>query len=232
MKNIWTKLAACGLVLWVAAATPAMAQGIPVFDATSYAGLIREIAQGAQQIGFLEQQLQEQMQMLRSLPSSALDGFMPVVSETEGLINQIQGIQDTGTSLLSNLNQAYPSSFTGQTPLQMESAIGGMEAQNRSAIAAAMQIQDRIARDQPTISNSVASAESESAGAVGPTQAIQATNQLVGNVASQLTAQNALLTSAERAQEQVLLTRQGENEAAKQELAPAGAPMDGRSDKF
>lgn len=219
---------AAGLLATWLMSSPAQAQGIPVFDASSFAQLVQQLQQGAQQISFLEQQLQAQKAMLESLPQSALGNLLPIVGETTGLINQIQGIQQNGASLLSNLNQVYPTSFTGQTPVQMEGAITSMQTQNRTAITSAMQIQDQIAQAQPDISNSINSAESESAGAAGPTQAIQATNQLVGNVASQLTEQNALLSSADRAQEQAVIAQQSSDAASQQFMYTPPAPYDGK----
>ncbi len=206
---------------------PALAQ-MAVFDAGSYAQRVQEVSQGAQQISNLEQQLQAQRAMLQSLPQSSLGNLLPVVGETSGLINQIHGIQQTSAGLLSNLNQSYPTSFTGQTPMQMQSAIAAMQVQNRQAITSAMQIQDQIAQAQPEISNSITSAENASAGAPGPTAAIQATNQLVGNVASQLTEQNALLSSADRAQQQAALQEQAQVNATNQFMAPTNLPLNGQ----
>lgn len=232
MMNIRIKraaMAAGALALITGMSGPAFAQ-IAVFDAGSYAQLIRQVSQGAQEISNLEQQLQAQRAMLQSLPQSALGNLLPVVGETSGLINQIQGIQQTSASLLSNLNQSYPTSFTGQTPMQMQSAIAAMQVQNRQAITSAMQIQDQIAQAQPEISNSITTAENESAGAPGPTAAIQATNQLVGNVASQLTEQNALLSSADRAQQQAALSEQEGAAAAQQEDAAPPITFNGEND--
>lgn len=196
-------------------ANPAKAQ-IAVFDASSYMQLVRQISQGAQQISFLERQLAAQKQMLASLPQSELGNLLPLVSQTSGLLNELQNIQQTGTSLLSNLDQTYPTSFTGGTPATVEGQINAMQSKNRQAITSAMQIQNEIAQQQSSLSNDVSSAESASSGAAGPTQAIQATNQLVGDVSTQLTQQNALLTSAYRAQEQATLAEQSKDAASAQ----------------
>lgn len=230
--NIWIRRAtiASGFVLALATKPETAFAQIAVFDSGSYAQLIHEVSQGAQEISNLEQQLQAQKEMLQSLPQSMLGNLLPVVGETSGLINQIQGIQQTSAGLLSNLNQSYPTSFTGQTPMQMQSAIAAMQVQNRQAITSAMQIQDQIAQAQPEISNSVTSAENASAAAPGPTAAIQATNQLVGNVASQLTEQNALLSSADRAQQQAALSEQAGAEAAQQEDAAPPVTFNGEND--
>lgn len=230
--NMWIRRAtiAAGVLLAMAGMPVRAFAQIAVFDAGSYAQLIRQVSQGAQEISNLEQQLQAQRAMLQSLPQSALGNLLPVVGETSGLINQIQGIQQTSASLLSNLDQSYPTSFNGQTPMQMQAAIAAMQVQNRQAITSAMQIQDQIAQAQPEISNSITSAENASAGAPGPTAAIQATNQLVGNVASQLTEQNALLSSADRAQQQAALSEQEGAAAAQQEDAAPPVTFNGEND--
>lgn len=231
MMTTWIKRGIIAVGALVAAgglSSPAEAQGIPVFDASSFAQLVQQLSQGAQQISFLEQQLQAQKAMLQSLPPSELGNLLPIVGETEGLISQMQGIQQNGGSLLTNLNQTYPTSFTGESPMQMQDAIGAMQVQNRQAITSAMQIQNQIAQAQPEVSNSVSSAENSSAGAAGPTQAIQATNQLVGNVATQLTEQNALLSSADRAQQQAALEDQARVNATNQFLAPTNLPLNGK----
>lgn len=206
---------------------PAEAQ-VAVFDAANYAQLIRQIGQGAQQISFLEQQLHAQEQMLASLPQSSLGNLLPMVSETSGLVNDLQGIQQSGTSLLSNLDQAYPTAFTGQTPAQMQNQILAMRVRNRQALTTAMQIQNQIAAQQSSIGNDVQSAESASSGAEGPTQAIQATNQLVGDVSNQLTQQNALLASAERAQAQAALAQASKQAATDEFMTPSNLPLNGK----
>jgi P-type conjugative transfer protein TrbJ len=185
-----------------------------VFDSASYGQLVQEISQGATEITTLENQLRQEEAMVQSLPTSVLGSLSPLVGQTAGLIIQLQNVSQGSTALLSNLDQTFPTSFTGDTPEQIIAALAAQQTQQRQAITQAQQIQAEIGANQAAMSAQVTTAESASASAVGTTQAIQATNQLVGNIATQLTEQNALLASAQNAQQQAALQSQSDDAAA------------------
>ena len=215
-----------GLVaLTVLLPRPGHAQ-MAVFDAASYGQLVQEISQGATEISNLESQLSAQESMIRSLPSSVLGSLSPLVGQTASLVEQLQNVQENSQSLISNLNQEYPTSFTGNSPQQIIGDLAVAQAQQRQAIYQAQTIQAEIAQNQAAMTAQLNQAESASAGAAGPRQAIQATNQIAGNISAQLTEQNALLGSAINAQQQVAMSDQTGVAAAKAQWDTTPAPLD------
>jgi P-type conjugative transfer protein TrbJ len=197
-----------------------------VFDAASYGELVQEISQGASEISNLESQLRAQQSMISSLPSSVLGGLSPLVGQTASLVEQLQNVQESSTALISNLNQQYPTSFTGDSPQQLINDLAAAQGQQRQAIYQAQTIQAEIAQNQSAMAAQLNQAESASAGAAGPTQAIQATNQIAGNISAQLTEQNALMGSAISAQEQAALANKSGDAASTQEWNEPQAPLD------
>lgn len=232
MKN-WFAKAAFAIFVFGAlvGVSPARAQGIPVYDNMSFIELVQQFEQGAQQLAQLQQQLQTQLNMIRSLPSTIMPGLGPLVQSTQQLMSQVQEIQNVGPSLTGQLNSLFPTGFAGASPQSVLSTIASMTSYNRQALTTAMGIQGQIAQNEPVISSSVNSAVSASQGAAGPTAAIQATNQILGAMSQQLAQQDDLLISAQRAVQQQALQRQAEQAAVTQYYGAPGAtdqPLSGQ----
>ena len=232
MKTWFAKATFVVLVLSVlVGGSPARAQGIPVYDNTSFIELVQKFQQGAQQLAQLQQQLQAQLDMIRSLPSTIMPGLGPLVQSTQQLMSQVQEIQNVGPSLTGQLNSLFPTGFAGASPQSVLSTIASMTSYNRQALTTAMGIQGQITQNEPVISSSVNSAVSASQGAAGPTAAIQATNQILGAMSQQLAQQDDLLISAQRAVQQQALQRQAEQAAVTQYYGSPGAtdqPLSGQ----
>ncbi|MGH8326211.1 MAG: hypothetical protein ACRET2_05555, partial [Steroidobacteraceae bacterium] len=92
-------------------AGPARAQGIPVFDNTSFLELVQQFEQGAQQLAELQQQLTADLNMLRSLPDTIMPGLGNLVQQTQSLMQQVSMIRDMGTSLQGQLQSLYPTNY-------------------------------------------------------------------------------------------------------------------------
>lgn len=223
MKTILRKTALAAVI--VASISPAaLAQGIPVFDASSFGQLVASLQQGAQQLAQLQSQLTAQLAAIQSLPSGYLSGLSPLINSTTNLIGQIQNIQQQGNSLLSTIQSVYPTNYSGTSPLQLLNDLQSMEAANREATYQAQDIQNQIAQVAPQLTQSVSTAEGSSATAAGPTEAIQSTNQILGVLSTQLTQQDTILTVSEKAQEAQMLQDQSQEAAGDQYLAPVSQP--------
>jgi len=213
----WLRTLLAGLVVAGAAlsgAPAAKAQGIPVYDNTSFLELVQQFEQGAQQLTQLQQQLQAQLQMLQSLPSTIMPGLGQLVSSTQQLMGQIQNIQSMGSNLTGDLTSLYPTSFSSGNPQAILNQIAAMTTANRQAITTSMQIQNQVAQQQPQIASEVSSAVSASQGAPGPTAVAQATNQILAAQSAQLSQIQSVLIADERSNEQQQLQQQSEAAAA------------------
>ena len=204
-------LVVAGLALF--GASGARAQGIPVYDNTSFIELVQQVEQGAQQLAQLRQQLQAQLQMLHSLPSTIMPGLGQLASSTQQLMGQIQNIRNMGSNLTGELSGLYPTSFGSRNPQAILSQIASMTSANRQAIATSMQIQNQVATAQPQVASEVASAVSASQAAPGPTAVAQATNQILAAQSAQLGQLQSILIADERSNEQQQLHQQSEQAA-------------------
>ena len=205
-------LVVAGLALF--GAPGARAQGIPVYDNTSFIELVQQFQQGAQQLAQLQQQLQAQLQMLQSLPSTIMPGLGQITSSTQQLMGQIQNIQNMGSNLTGELSGLYPTSFGSSNPQAILNQIASMTSANRQAITTSMQIQNQVATAQPQVASEVASSVSASQAAPGPTAVAQATNQILAAQSTQLAQLQSIMIADERSNEQRQLQQQSEAAAA------------------
>lgn len=221
MKRLNRFLAVLAVMTGLALApSGARAQGIPVFDASSFAQLLTTVQQGATEVSNLEQQLTAQLNMLKSLPSNIMPGVGNLAQQTQQLMQQLNSIQNMGTSLQSQISSLYPTNFSNlNTVSGVLSELSQMTATTRSAYQQSMQLQNQVAANAPQIASAVQSANAASMAAAGPTAAIQASNQLLGTLSTQLGDHQAILVATYRAQEQQQLEAQSDQQAEQQALA-------------
>ncbi|MDD2859542.1 MAG: type IV secretion system protein [Acidiphilium sp.] len=201
MRN---SLKTIGLSIILAGAAPAIshAQGIPVFDASSFAQLVQQVSDDATQLTDLQQQLTNQLDMLQSLPSTIVPGLGNLIGQTQNLMGQIQSIQDIGSSLQSDISNMYPTSFGGDSVSAVLSKLSQMTSNTQSAYENSMQLQDEINTQQPQLETAVQQAEAAGMAAPGDTSAIQSGDQMLGAMSTQLAGMQDTMTAAYRAQEQ------------------------------
>jgi P-type conjugative transfer protein TrbJ len=201
-----TLIAAALAALALIHAEPARAQGIPVIDVQSIAQEIMQVTQQVTQITNQMTQIQNQVtslaneaQMLATLPMDFAADITGMMGELQGLLGQAQGLGFQVTNIVDQFRALYPEAYPANADIM---AIAGQARQwideVRRAIEAAEQVQNQVFARAPTTQAQVSAAVSASAGAVGQTQAIQATNQILGEMAAQLQQMNALLVSLSR----------------------------------
>jgi P-type conjugative transfer protein TrbJ len=187
-------------------AEPVRAQGIPVIDVQSIAQEIMQVTHQVTQIANQMTQIQNQVtslaneaQMLATLPMDFAADITGMMGELQGLLGQAQGLGFQVTTIVDQFRALYPEAYPADADIM---AIAGQARQwvdeVRRAIEAAEQVQNQVFARVPTIEAQVSAAVSASAGAVGQTQAIQATNQILGEMSAQLQQMNALLVSLGR----------------------------------
>lgn len=207
---------AFSLMLGLGAPAPGDAQGMPVFDATSFGQLVRQLATDGQMLTQLQQQLTAQLDMLRSLPSTIMPGIGQLVYATQNVMGQIQSIRQIGSGLQSQIEGLYPTNYSGQSFQSVLATLGQMTDSTRAAYENSMQLQDQINSQQPQLQNAVQQAEAEGMAAPGPTAAMQSGDQILGSMSAQLTGMQDTMTAGYRAQEQEALQRQASDAAAAQ----------------
>ncbi|MGH7084059.1 MAG: hypothetical protein ACREFN_03620 [Acetobacteraceae bacterium] len=224
-RRIMALLAApmMGLALMTGAG-PARAQGIPVFDNTSFIELVQQFEQGAQQLAELQQQLTAQLNMLRSLPGTIMPGLGNLVQQTQSLMQQVSMIRDMGTSLQSQLQSLYPMNYGTMSLSGILSELSQMTTTTQGAYQTSMALQNQVAANQPELSQAVQAANAASMSAAGPTAAIQASNQILGALSQQLGDLQSLLIGQQRASDQHQLQDVSDAAAGQATFAQAWQP--------
>jgi P-type conjugative transfer protein TrbJ len=166
-------VAALGLGMTATGPQPAQAQ-MTVIDPTAIAQAIKQVTQQLQQIQQLQAQLTNQVAMLQKLA---------------------QGIGYNSQNLSQQYSQVYPANMQGMSFAQITQALTGWQTNSRQTLQQAMATQNQIVQAQPVTAKAVNGAVAASQGAAGQTAAIQATNQLLAALSTQLTQlQNILIT--------------------------------------
>lgn len=212
------------LLALMAGAGPARAQGIPVFDNTSFLELVQQFRQGTQELAQLQQQLTAQLNMLRSLPGTIMPGLGNLVQQTQSLMQQVAMIRNMGTNLQSQLQSLYPTNFSTMSLSGILSALSQMTTATQGAYQTSMALQNQVAANQPQLSQAVQGANAASMSAAGPTAAIQASNQILGALSQQLGDLQSLLIGQQRAVDQRQLQDVSEAEAGQAAFQQAAAP--------
>jgi P-type conjugative transfer protein TrbJ len=193
---------------------PAQAQ-LSVFDLSAVNQAIKQVSQGLQQIQALQNQIQLQESMVQRLGTDVTGPLREITTQATGLLKQAQGIGYNATNLNQSFAQAYPTNLNGQSSQALSAQLAAWDAASRQTLQEAMQVQGQIAQAQPSTTGAVNAAVAASQGAAGQTAAIQATNQLLAALSTQLLQlQTLLITQARQAQ---TLEAERQAEAAKGE---------------
>ncbi|WP_158912762.1 conjugal transfer protein TrbJ [Caulobacter sp. S45] len=202
------RLTALSLTLALIAAPNAHAQ-LTVYDPATYGQMLSQVSNSLKQISQMETQITQAESMLASIPGDVTGPFLQIRNQALQIMQQAQGLGYQTANLASGFNTAYPTSMTGQSATQINAALADWQARTRQTLQDAMAMQNQVVAGQATTSSAVSSAVTLSQAAGGQTAAVQATNQLLATVSTQLTQlQNLLMTTARAAQ-----TAQAEQQA-------------------
>jgi type IV secretion system protein TrbJ len=200
---------ASAIVAILLGASPAYAQ-YEVYDpwtfqeqTLSYGQAVQQVAQGVQQLQQLQSQLQAEQSMLQSLGSDATSGTLASInSAAQQILQGAGGIGFTSANAGDAFASLYPTTaaVAGFDAGQLKSALATWQANNTSALQTAIQVQGHVASNQAATASAVQNAVDASNSAPGETAAIQATNQLLAAVATQLSQLQAILITQGQAQ--------------------------------
>jgi P-type conjugative transfer protein TrbJ len=169
-----------------------------VYDPTAVAQALKQVSQGLQQIQALKDQLTQQAQMIAKLGIDVTGPLGQIAADATGLLKQAQGIGYSAADLGKSFAQMYPQDLSGMSAKDIAAKLVAWSQSSRQTLQEAMQVQNQIARSQPTTAQAVATAVGASQGASGQTAAVQATNQLLAVVSSQMTQLQTLLITQAR----------------------------------
>jgi len=205
MRKLFASTAlAVALAVGVTSTVPAPATAqITVIDPTAIAQAIKQVSQQLQQIEQLQAQLANEAAMLQKLGTNVTGPLQTINSQATQLLRQAQGIGYNSQNVAQQYSQVYPANMQGMSFAQIIQALANWQTMSRQTLQEAMATQNQIARAQPTTANAVNGAVAASQGAAGQTAAIQATNQLLAALSTQLTQLQTILITQGRAEQTV-----------------------------
>lgn len=174
---------------------------VVVNDPAAIAQAIKQVQQGLQQIQALKDQLAQQARMVQSLGADVTGPLRDITAQATGLLRQAQGLGYGATDISRDFAALYPGDLAGLSPKDLAARLAAWTQNSRQTLQEAMQVQNQIAQAQPATAAAVAGAVTASQNAAGQTAAVQATNQLLSALSTQLTQlQILLITQARQAE--------------------------------
>ena len=185
-----------------------------VFDPAIYAKNIQQVAQAYQEISVLQQQLQQEEAMLASLNINIL----PQLTAAE---NQLAAIADQPVYQVQNVqaavDTAYPLNFANLSSGQVLALQQQWQQSQRDTLVENRQVQDQVVQQMPATTSQVGQLVTASNSAPGATAAVQAGNQIVATLASQMQQLEVLEASDQRTLVQKQAIRQSQAAYADQQ---------------
>ncbi|WP_343699600.1 conjugal transfer protein TrbJ [Caulobacter sp.] len=172
-----------------------------VEDPSAIAQAIKQVQQGLQQIQHLRDQVAQQARMLQSLGTDVTGPLGSIVSDATALMRQAQGLGYQAADLSRDFANLYPQDLAGLSPQALAQRLASWGQNSRATLEQAMQVQNQIVQAQPATAQAVGAAVAASQNAAGQTAAVQATNQLLMALSTQLTQLQTLLISQARQQQ-------------------------------
>jgi type IV secretion system protein TrbJ len=183
MKKSWLAT----IAILAAMLAPAAHAQWAVFDAANFSQNILTAARELQQVDNQILQLQNEATMLenqarnlKSLNFNSLSQILNLLTATDRLIAQAQGLAFNVAPMNTEFVRFYPQSYsTGTTGSQMAADAQTRWSYSLSALQTAMQLQSQAVQNAATDESTLSGLVTQSQSAVGELQATQATNQLL-----------------------------------------------------
>ncbi len=218
-----------GLALGLTGLTPPARAQVTVYDPTGLAQAIKQVQQGLQQVQALQSQLTQQARMLQGLGVDVTGPLRDIASQATALLQQARGLGYQASNISQGFADLYPADLTGASAKDLAARLAAWTQNSRQTLLEAMQVQSQIAQAQGATSQAVASAVDASQAAAGQTAAVQATNQLLAALSTQLTQlQTLMITQARQAEtweaERRAVVTKGEADRQRNSVVTRSAP--------
>ena len=195
------------IVVLFASLTPVAHAQWAVFDAPNFSQSILTAAHTLQQIENQITQLQNEATMLENqarnlqgLNFNSLPQILNLLSTTDRLIQQAQGVAFNVSQLNTTYARYYPASYAaGTTSTQLAADAQTRWTYSRSALQTSMLLQAQASQNAASDESTLSSLVGQSQSAVGALQAAQATNQLLALQARESMQEQQLRLTQDRA---------------------------------
>jgi P-type conjugative transfer protein TrbJ len=171
---------------------------VQVFDPAAVAQMLKQVSQGLQQIQALQAQLATSERMLQGLGTDVSGPLRDITGQATALLRQAQGLGYNAADLSRDFAALYPTDLAGLSPAALADKLRAWNQASRQTLQDAMRVQNQVVQAQSQTAGAVSGAVTASQGAQGQTAAIQATNQLLAALSTQLTQLQALLITQAR----------------------------------
>ena len=214
-RPLWYAAVAVSTMITLTVTTTSWGFGI-VFDPAIYAKNIQQVQQDIQMLQIMQQQLQREEMMLASININ-------IFPQLDASMNQLQAIIEQPAYLAANVQAVistdYPLEYASLSNTQVLSLQQQWQQNQRSALVENRQIQNQIVAQMPATSSQVGQLVAASNSAPGATSALQAGNQIVATLASQLQELEALEAGNQRTSAQKQAIYQSQRAYADQQRA-------------
>ena len=199
---------------------------VTVYDPAAVAQMLKQVSQGLQQIQTLQAQLANSQRMLQTLGLDVTGPLRDIAGQATALLRQAQGLGYTAADISRDFSALYPGDLAGLTPAALSDKLKAWSQASRQTLQDALQVQNQIAQAQGATAGAVGAAVDASQAAAGQTAAVQATNQVLAALSTQLTQlQTLLITQGRQAQtyeaERRALVSKGEADRQRASVLPA-----------
>jgi len=198
---------------------------VTVFDPYNYFEAITSVSQSLQQLQQLQSQLQAQQAMLKSLGSDFTQPLAAINSQAASILQQARGLGFSSSQIATQYGSTYPTSVSGMSGSQISAALSAWHNATSQSLQTALSTQNQVAASQATATTATQNAVAASNAAGGQTGAVQATNQLLATVSSQLTQLEDILITQARAQEMLAAQQQSDGAATSTAAGSANAAL-------
>jgi P-type conjugative transfer protein TrbJ len=181
-------------------ASDASAQ-LAVFDAASYGQAIRQVASDIQQIKALQAGLAQQAAMIVALKSDATAPVLQTNALIASVLKAAGGVGFSSGNVAQAFSATYPAPVAAAAAGALGSHLQAWSQLSRGSLQDALAAETAAATAQPGISQALSQTRDASQAAAGQTSAIQATNQLLTVIASQLSQLQTVLMASARSTE-------------------------------
>lgn len=207
---------------------------LTVYDPAAVAQMLKQVSQGLQQIQALQAQLANSQRMLQTLGLDVTGPLRDIAGQATSVLHQAQGLGYTAADISRDFSALYPGDLAGLTPAALADKLKAWSQASRQTLQDALQVQNQIAQAQSATAGAVGAAVDASQAAAGQTAAVQATNQLLAALSTQLTQlQTLLITQGRQAQtyeaERRALVSKGEADRQRASVLPAPPPRNTRT---
>ncbi len=176
----------------------ALAQ-MTVIDPTNLAQNVMQAARALEQINNQIRQIEQQALMLARSQLQLSPQLTQAIEDARAVFDAASGVSFEASRIGENLRELYPETYQDFDLENVLSRSDQWLAESRASLQRAMEAEARAASAINRARGDVNAALSASSGAEGQTGAVQAGNQLLGVMATQLAETQALLAAQGRA---------------------------------